>query len=135
MLVMTTANEHVAGSNLLDKLQGSADLIDFLGTVVSERSLPSISKGNFDSLNQREETKIKQWSFGAELTFRVPVNLSDSKKAFNVFMAGLENHDSFTEMWKLCPHDPYNFSHPLGSIEKSTLKIMGFPDMDLATTK
>ena len=121
---MSTTDKHGAGSTRLDKLRASANLTDCLATVLSERNLPSVSDGNFDSLNHRDKSKAKKWKFGTELEIAVPVNLSDSKKAFNIFMAGLENHDTFTGMWNLCPYDLYDFLHPHRSIAGNTLKVM-----------
>lgn len=70
-----------------------------------------------ECLNSDEKTKVDNVYFSEELDFQEDPKryVLNSKKAFKLFISGLNDGMKFDQVIKLTPHDPKDFPYQMGS--------------------
>ena len=69
-----------------------------------------------EALNSAEQEKADSTHFPEDLNFQVDpkLYLLESKKAFNLFISGLNEDMRFNKLMELIPHDPKRFPYQMG---------------------
>ena len=118
---------------MLNRLKAEGDFSSTIESESVKHNLPRAVMPNFEKPTPSEEVLVKKQYFDEDLKFTVPVNLTDSKKAFLLVLNNLEDEQKL-----LVPFAPQaNFSciapHPLENLESSILESMKTADDTGAT--
>lgn len=106
--------------NDLKSSEGLAGIVSKESSRLNHRFLPQAP--GLD-LSSNEGEKISKKIFSDDLKFTVDVNLSDSKKAFQMLISGLGDTQNFQELWSLTDHNPRAFPNPIGDVDLSALRL------------
>ena len=88
---------------------GLSSVVDDMGKELKTQIEP-VKK---ESLDLAEQKKVSHLQFAEELDFQTDpkIYLVESKKAFNIFLSGLDEEMNFE---KMVPHNPSMFPHQMG---------------------
>ena len=113
----------------VDVCQLFADLksAEGLASIVSKESTrlshTFLSQAPGLDLSSNEGEKVSKTIFSDDLKFSVDVNLSDSKKAFQMLIGGLGDPQTFEQLWTLNDHNPRTYPNPIGDVDLSALRL------------
>ena len=104
-------------SRNLQELCATGDLHTVTTGECSYKNLPTAEQVQCVEPTPAETAAISRVTFPKELEFSVSVNLTDSKKAFQILKSGLEKDANFTELLTPCAHDPLAYWNPIGNVD------------------
>ena len=108
---------------LFNDLKSAEELASIVSKESTRLNHNFLSQAPGLTLSSDEGEKVSKTIFSDDLKFTVDVNLSDSKKAFQMLIGGLGEPQTFDQLWTLNDHNPRTYPNPIGDVDLSALRL------------